>query len=522
MAKKYLSLEEAAAMLGVETGELNRLRESGEVRGFADRGTFKFRVDDIEELSRRRQADSDPDVPLMGDDDLASDESPEETEGEEGVELDEAASDSDVRLVLDEGLSQDAGGSDDSFTRDIGDSSPDVELEMEGDSDSDVRLAEDSSPESAPGGSPGSATDDSDSDVKLAEPSAQESETAPAETDADSDSDVTLAGEGSEPGSDSDVRLVTQEQSQSDSAPGDSPEAGSAESEEDDSGIALDSGSSPGAENASDSGIALEPPREQDQDEDSGIALDSGEDSGIALESPADSGISLDEDSGITLDSPADSGLALDSGDQSAPSGTGGATQDDDETQFDMATFGEDEEPAQRRSDDTDTDTSMMVFDDEESADDHAATVLQRSDDAADATDFDTVTDDEGPESSAELFTDDEFGDEFGGDDDLEVAADVLDEDEGLEELDVFEAGDEEFAEEFEAGETPADFGRPAAPAEERDWGAGVFAGLTASTLLLVVCGLVMFDLVRSMWAWHEPIGVNSWLIDTLSGLFGG
>ena len=37
ISKKYLSLEEAAALLKVKTEELIRLREKGDVRGFADR-----------------------------------------------------------------------------------------------------------------------------------------------------------------------------------------------------------------------------------------------------------------------------------------------------------------------------------------------------------------------------------------------------------------------------------------------------------------------------------------------------
>ncbi len=63
MSKKYLSLEEAAQMLGISKDELNRLRERQEIRGFADRGTWKFKHEDIETLLRRRQADSDPEVP---------------------------------------------------------------------------------------------------------------------------------------------------------------------------------------------------------------------------------------------------------------------------------------------------------------------------------------------------------------------------------------------------------------------------------------------------------------------------
>src|SRR5688572_1265328 len=65
--KKYLSLDEASSRLGMTNEQLIRLREQGEIRGFADRGTWKFRVEDVEELSRTRQPDSSPEVPLLDD-----------------------------------------------------------------------------------------------------------------------------------------------------------------------------------------------------------------------------------------------------------------------------------------------------------------------------------------------------------------------------------------------------------------------------------------------------------------------
>ena len=65
MAKKYLSLEEAAAHLGITPEQLNRYRERMDIRGFQDRTTWKFRLQDIEEFGRTLQADSTPDVPML-------------------------------------------------------------------------------------------------------------------------------------------------------------------------------------------------------------------------------------------------------------------------------------------------------------------------------------------------------------------------------------------------------------------------------------------------------------------------
>ncbi|MBC8115450.1 MAG: helix-turn-helix domain-containing protein, partial [Candidatus Saccharimonas sp.] len=185
ISKKYLSLEEAAGMLKLKNDELIRLREKGEIRGFADRGTWKFKADDVEEFRRRRQPDSDPDVPIMSDDDLgerlmsdpdlqtfSSSEHALDEDDELGRQATvirkgrESSSDSDVRLVLDEGLKG----------RGLTGSSGELPVLEMGKSDSDVRLVGDSAPRLKP---------DSDSDVKLVNP-------------------VGLA-----PDSDSDVKLVT-------------------------------------------------------------------------------------------------------------------------------------------------------------------------------------------------------------------------------------------------------------------------------------------------------------------------
>ncbi len=102
-AKKYLSLEEAAQLIGVRPDEVMRLREKGDLRGFADRGTWKFKSDDVEEAKRRRQPDSNPDVPLMTDDEDSALSEPPRRRG--------SNSDSDVRLVLDDDLKSQLTGS---------------------------------------------------------------------------------------------------------------------------------------------------------------------------------------------------------------------------------------------------------------------------------------------------------------------------------------------------------------------------------------------------------------------------
>ena len=168
--KKYLSLEEAAALLKLRNDELIRFREKGDIRGFADRGSWKFKADDVEEFRRRRQPDSDPDMPIMDDDDLgerlmsdpelqisSSSENALDEDDELGRQATiirkgrESTSDSDVRLVLDDGLKDRLTGSSGEL--------PVIDM---GNSDSDVRLVSDSGAKLRP---------DSDSDVKLVNPS---------------------------------------------------------------------------------------------------------------------------------------------------------------------------------------------------------------------------------------------------------------------------------------------------------------------------------------------------------------
>ena len=121
--KKYLSLEETAQRLSISTEELMRMREKSEIRGFADRGTWKFRVEDVDEVVRSRQADSSPDVPLLDEDEDLG-EQPTVIRKSEDVQ---ATSDSDVKIVSDK----------------VALDSSDSDVKLVGDSDSEVVLGDD-------------------------------------------------------------------------------------------------------------------------------------------------------------------------------------------------------------------------------------------------------------------------------------------------------------------------------------------------------------------------------------------
>lgn len=375
MAKKYLSQQEAAAHLGVSEDVLKKAREKGDIRGFADRGNWKYREEDLNEFGRTLQGDSNPDLPILDgnilEDDDGVGEQPTEirkpgnsdvlAEDDIALNFDDDDSNSGVRLALDPALTPDEseasidiplqfGDSAGSFklndAQDDGEgrSSADIPLQF-GDSSQDMNLAleEDAS----------SDQDKSDSDVRLVgldDDSLEDSSGEVILTGMDSDSDVRLLDQ-TQPmrlsGSDSDVRLIKTDsdsdvklvRKDSDSDVRLSSKQPDSDSDVKLGGLALDDDSDSGIKLASDSGIRLEPATDSgislNIEPDSGISLDFGGDSGISLETADDSGIALDigtdsdislaaeeeegisldttGDSGISLDMPADSGISLDS-----------------------------------------------------------------------------------------------------------------------------------------------------------------------------------------------------------------
>lgn len=443
---------------------------------------------------------------------------------------------------------------------------------MLSDSDSDVRLIEDSAVRRKGESTvrPAAALSDSDSDVRLAGDQPKSSVVKKK----GSDSDVHLVSTGktskaTPPESDSDVKLVTPRrpaETDRDIPQVAVPKIHKAESVlgdddlvvDDDSGLTLKAGSGISLERLIDSGVSLESGdsgiallgQADDSDlvtgggsgillsgsgdshlstdssatledvpgsgttlgaDDSGIALELDEDSGIGLASPADSG--------IRLETPSDSGISLEShsGDelnQTIPmmAATGGS--DVDQTNIEVPTFDTGSNyDLNMPGDATDdvADTSVILFDDETNVEDHAATRVRKKSDM---------------EDSGETFDLEDAGEEVESleSDDLEVAEDVVGEDDELDDMDVFDAADEDFDESFSTGESHAEFVAPTRAAVapvEAEWGAGTFAGLLVSTGVMALCGMVMFDLVRSMWGWSEPGAVTGSLISAVGGMFG-
>src|SRR5262245_54817877 len=64
MAQGFYSLEEAARALGMTPDEVNQMAQKREIRAFADRGTWRFRTQDVEEKARQLGRGSSPDLQL--------------------------------------------------------------------------------------------------------------------------------------------------------------------------------------------------------------------------------------------------------------------------------------------------------------------------------------------------------------------------------------------------------------------------------------------------------------------------
>ena len=525
MAKKYLTIEEAAEILGVEASDLSRLREKGEIRAFADRGNWKFRQDDVEELARNRQTDSDPDVPMFkapaapksDDDDSsfvfedpvtpgASDssinlglEEPDEILGNQPTIVrkggldDLMGSDSDVRLVFDDSLMPD--NSDDAH------------------SDSDVRLINSDKPKD----------EGSDSDVKLV--ADKSSVKTPKKKGEASDSDVTLIGKKNQ---DDAFSLDLDESDGSFVFGGESSGialGGFAEDNDADSGITLDLGG--------DSGIALDAG-------DSGISLDPGG-SGISLEAD-DSSLVLSGDSGISLGGPSDSGIALDSsGDKKKGKGKKPAqdlsgtmpeipmmsapADDLGNTQMELPMLGgqdsEFEFAASPLDEDSSSNFATLGDDDSPAAKKGGGKKgkKQEDDDLFDtSTTVEFGADDDEFDSNADVFADDS--------DDMEVADDVVGEDDEIAE-DVFGAADEDFDEELQSGQSSSDFPVPSMGGQrisapvQAEWGGATFGMLLVSSAVMLLTSFMMYDVVRTMWGNNEPNAGTEMILSSFRGMFG-
>ncbi len=329
--KKFLTIEEVAAEFGLDADGLKQFVDSGEVRALADRGTWKYRRDELQALVDAGRI-APPSAELWLDEGSSAD-NPVLTVGNQAdddlsyIELDEEALAEHATMITKSNPMEDRTPADEVTIADdwfVPSDADEMKIQPTNpmNSSSDVIAA------------PGMVEMGSDSDVRMAEGAKISESVLDADDTAkkeDSDSDVRLADSsdklaaggalaGAVPDSDSDVRIA------------DEPTAALPEG----SGIVLDFDLGAGA-TVSSSGSSLRLPQTTDLDDSSALDEDESDDaawdvsgdsvtastgdSGISLadvtSSAGDSGVNLGaEDSGLRLFSFDESGIALDSGSQ--------------------------------------------------------------------------------------------------------------------------------------------------------------------------------------------------------------
>lgn len=498
----YLSLEEAAAKLGIATDRLVELRSQGQVRGFRDGASWKFPDTEIERLADELAAGGDSGISAG-----SADSSEGGSDLSLGSDVNLVASEedeSDVAVVATDGETKqapgvaDAEGDDDLLEMDSADlklddpaithDSDQLDLSIEPNSgstgpitDEELKEISDSDPDAL---SPAENTaakkpQKGGDELDLEDEFSRESDGASSlelMSDLDASADESEAAGKSNDDVLSELDLLGSEQEGSGLVSGDSEDL-----------LAGGSGTGSGVDDALD-------------DDDDLVIADDDDDLVI---SSAGSDVSIAGDSGINLMSPSDSGLSLESepldlagssisaldlgaelGEGSGSGGTGGSGGGSGSRKGDQdgsaVDFAEDEEfqlsPSGIGVDEDDSGSQVIEI--EESEDAVAEPV--------------------------------EFGEGGFGDDGDDVFAAEADEaavvDDGGMGLD--------------AGASPVAAGRTYGGYEVP------FTLLQVVTLVfivctLAVCGMLMTDLVRNMWAYAEPSAPVSGFTDSLINLMG-
>lgn len=516
MSKKYLNLDEAAQMLAMAPEELVRLRERGDVRGFADRGTWKFKSEDIESLLRKRQADSSPELPLIDPSlPLADARGSKSDMGEQPTVIRrERASDSDNLLSSENDRSMTDSDSDVRLS-----SGTEMDLDFDIEGDSDVKLS----------GIPGSSQQNnfgtdpeivinklgSDSDVRLVRSDSDSDVKLTADSDSDvkltsldvTDAEVSLRPVTEEGGTDHGMSLKKKNDQNSDSdvklVSSDSAIVGDVSlMDDDDDAIAIDFNTDH-SRNAS----VLDDDSVVPTGRDSSLLL--GE-SGISLAGPSDSGINLElnDDAGLTLAIDDESGISLDAGESgiSLESAESGISLESAESGISL------------EEDHGGTVPMIDIFADDDAGSTHFEVESMPGEDSS----FDMLSG--GATGEIDTLEDSASDAVFNLDDEVEEGVDEFGEDMDLEaeamdgELDVFDADEAAFDEAGAEGFSAAPVGRMRSA--EAEWGTMTFVGLSIGSVLLVLCGVVMVDLVKNTATAATPNPVSGQILELIGGLF--
>lgn len=485
MARKLVPLEEAAKTLGISPDELNNLRENREIYGYRDGASWKFKPEDVERLAQEL-AERGPNRPSDSSS-LAVDLSDSDDEGDDIVLLSEsglggaaggsstviggpanleASEDSDIKLSAVSGVELVGGGSSTVISK--------PKEPGKGDSSVAIHLAAESGSDALPVGG---------SDVLPIDLTGEGLSNKGSSSKKGPGSDLTLAMEqtvGGGPGSD--LELASGGSSNkvlggsSGKIVGGGPGSDLTLDSSDDIFQLHDTGGS--AIKLADEGVLAGPG--------SDITISPG-DSGINLIDASDSGISLEEP--LELSSADDeSSFDLSSDSSGDSSGTLGDSADFDSDAV-MELQSEDEfllTPLEESLDDESQDSgSQVIALDSDSDFDDATPTMMGSPDAL----------------GAALLEPEEAGADLGGGfaaPDLGLAAGAA----------------------IAPGLAMAPGGMAFAPARETPYSVWQILFLSSCVLLLTMCGMMTYDLMRNIWSWEGAYTANSAIMDKILEMF--
>ncbi|GAB5403460.1 MAG: hypothetical protein Aurels2KO_16910 [Aureliella sp.] len=311
----FVSLDDAAKRLGVSADEIVEMRSRGDIFGYRDGASWKFKPEEIERVASELMGDALDEDPagssiLVSEGELGSSSSHGSTIGSDIQSADE---DSDVQLVADPN------------------SGSDVRLVSKGDEGSELQLADDDDLQLA-------SSDDDDDELSLAADDGDDLLAAASGASSGLGSDLELAGSdlglGSAIGGDSDALELAGDDASNVIGSSDLNLEGGSELIKGDSDPNIDSGS---LDLGSDLEISDD---EGDLVLGGGSDLALGSDSGINLMSPADSGISLEEPLDLSASGISGLDLAAEGSDVESPSASGSAVDFQQDEEFNLSPSG--------------------------------------------------------------------------------------------------------------------------------------------------------------------------------------
>ncbi|HEV3203846.1 MAG TPA: helix-turn-helix domain-containing protein [Gemmataceae bacterium] len=542
MVQGYYTLEEAARILGMDPEKLGHMAQRREIRAFADRGTWRFRTQDVEELARRSGLGSDPELQL-GEAQTAPkapvDEvfdfslSPTDSnEAEHQVIIDSPSSSKFTSKPATPVPATSKPGSD-SDVHLVFDVTDDLIIAH----DSDVKL-EDAGPKAGKpsssskiGGKKTPSPGRSDSGVRLV-PMEEDSGTIPPRQPTPSDSDIRLepssgkelAGAGARDTSHTteEINLDEELRKEAEAAQGKKPSAKTKPQE------AVSPGKQQGplekahpdkeprTSSPAPPKKGKESPVHPGSDEEVALgAMDvtGGSPSGINLSSPADSGINLGK-SGDSSEESLEFELSLEKESTSKPAPS---AKDDSSGEFELtledsgklAPLEEDKSHESGEKDIFETDFDMPALDEESGSE---AVALEEADTDLESSDFDLSLGEE--ESGSQVVAlEDEEADEAAA----TVARGAQRDDLGLDEDEISDMDVVEDLEEEEGELAPRRAVVAAAPAH---WGVLPFAFLAPCGIVLFLLCFMSFELLHGMWGYKQATKPTGVVVKAIAKLF--